>query len=163
MSSPYESQGAREGLWDIGSLVRGRQGACVAGSAGASLQPTVIANAMWQLGANVIAYCFSIVFGTDTAMTVTLWLNAAGISAYTPVHVQNLGYTSALNSSFQTNVAAVAPGVAVYSLHQLPAGFYGELLAPAWIAFGGDASILLTTPSVAANCTCSMRWAEMAT
>lgn len=159
MTLRIESQGVPHALFDIGGLTWGREGNCITGLAGASLAPTAIANANWALESASQIYLYSILFGTDTALTLTLYHRVTD-PGYATVTKQSGNFAGGLNGTFEAQVVASAPVNVIYPI-QLPAGFFGEILAPAWLTYGGGDAIVLSTPTVAANCTAAFRWAQM--
>ena len=158
----YEGQGVPENLWDIASLTSSRLSACLAACAGLSLSPTALLPAWWELQSNGNhLYLHSILFDTDTAMTVTIGFIAFVFAGGWTVGAR-MGFGAAVTGQIRGQVAAVPAVGGTYFSRQLPAGFSGNLLAPGWIAFGSGNVILLSTPVLAANCTATFMWAEMA-
>lgn len=159
MSNPVESQGFPQTLFDIGGLTQGRAGAAICGTAGAALSPTALLNANWLLYPASPIYLFSVVVGTDTAITVAFG-NVPGDPGWTPVTAQSCNFVVGLNGKFEAQALATGPGTG-FTAHALPAGFYGEILAPGWFVLSNPQAIGLFTPKVAANMTATFRWAQM--
>jgi len=159
MTQVLEQQGYPENLWDMGRLCVNAYATVATGVAGASLLPTVVNPGVFALvGELKWSYLFSIWFGTDTALTITVYSKGTdpGLNVVT---AHQMGRGGGPASWMEAQVAALPGNVTTLWPVQLPAGFAGEILYPAWLV--AQATIVVATPAVAANVTCAMKWIEM--
>jgi hypothetical protein len=160
----YSVEGAqrRELQWDTAAIQRNALNIEQSFALSARQSPTASLSAYWAVGGNQngIPYVFRLAFSSDTAIGWRAWIygNAVGTTAASPI---KLGQTS---GTLQSNVysGTVSSPTPHYMIDggYVGAGSYTDLLDGAMLVIPATWYLNVVTDAVAANCSCTIWWAE---